>query len=284
VKQRVSLGKLLIYIALSIWALGTIYPFFWVIMNSFKDRRLIRSESFSMPLGDKFTIDNFVNALSRFNIFGAYRNSIVISGSVTIIVMLLAGLAAYGLGRYAFRGRKVFQALVIASMMFPAFSTVLPVFEMQVRWGIAGTSSLARSLLAVSLPQVAGNMSFAIIVLMGFIRGLPVDMEESAYLEGCNIFQIHFRIVMPLARPSFATVAIFTFLWSYNDLFTQFYYLRFPTQWTVTRLLQEISSDAGVNYGLMAASVVLVVVPVLVVYMLLQKNIIKGLTAGAIKG
>lgn len=283
-KRKFSIGKIGIYTALSIWALGTIYPFFWVIINAFKDRRLIRSESFSLPMGDKFTLENFTNALGRFNIFGAYRNSIVISGTVTIVVMLLAGLAAYGLARYGFRGRKIFQSLVIASMMFPTFSTVLPVFKMQVDWGIAGTSNVWLSLLAVSLPQIAGNMSFAIIVLMGFIRGLPVDMEESAYLEGCNIFQIYFRIVMPLARPSFATVAIFTFLWSYNDLFTQFYYLRFPDQWTVTRLLREISSDAGVNYGLMAASVVLVVVPVLIVYMLLQKNIIKGMTAGAIKG
>jgi len=99
-------------------------------------------------------------------------------------------------------------------------------------------------------------------------------------LDGCNVFQIYFKIIIPVAKPSFATVAIFSFLWSYNDLFTQTFFLRYPKEKTITLLINEISSQAGVNYGLMAASVVLVVVPVLIVYVLLQKNIIKGLTVG----
>ena len=98
------------------------------------------------------------------------------------------------------------------------------------------------------------------------------------------MFQIYFKIIMPVAKPSFATVAIFTFLWSYNDLFTQMFFLRLPKERTITLLLNEISSQAGVNYGLMAAGVVLVVIPILVVYVFLQKNIIKGLTMGAVKG
>ena len=98
------------------------------------------------------------------------------------------------------------------------------------------------------------------------------------------MFGIYFHIIIPAAKSSFATVAIFTFLWSYNDLFTQSFFLRYPQERAITGLLNEISSQAGVNYGLMAASVVLVVIPVLVVYVMLQKHIIKGLTAGAIKG
>jgi raffinose/stachyose/melibiose transport system permease protein len=119
---------------------------------------------------------------------------------------------------------------------------------------------------------------------MGFIRSIPIELEEAAYLEGYNVYQIIFKVIVPIAKPSFATVAIFTFLWSYNDLFTQMFFLRYKNTFTITRLLNEISSIAGVNYGLMAASVVLVVVPVLLVYILLQKNIIKGLTTGALKG
>jgi len=98
------------------------------------------------------------------------------------------------------------------------------------------------------------------------------------------VFQIFFQVILPIAKPSFATVAIFTFLWSYNDLFTQMFFLRYKDSFTITRLLNEITSIAGVNYGLMAAAVVLVVIPVLIVYVLLQKNIIKGLTVGAVKG
>ncbi|MGX8711943.1 MAG: carbohydrate ABC transporter permease [bacterium] len=284
VRRRVQPGKVLIYLVLSFWAVTTIYPFLWVIMNSFKVKGLIRSDSFSVPMGDSFTFDNYKTAFSRVDIFGAYKNSLIISVAVTVVVVLLAGFAAYGMARYQFRGRNALHSLIIASMMFPVFSTIIPVFRMMFGWHIVNTNSVALSQLSVILPQIAGNLSFAIVVLMGFIRGLPIDLEEAAYLEGYNIYQIFFKVIVPIAKPSFATVAIFTFLWSYNDLFTQMFFLRYKDAFTITRLLNEITSIAGVNYGLMAAAVVLVVVPVLVVYVFLQKNIIKGMTAGAIKG
>ncbi|MGX8700498.1 carbohydrate ABC transporter permease [Caproiciproducens sp.] len=284
VRRRVQPGKILIYLVLSFWAVTTVYPFLWVIMNSFKVKGLIRSDSFSVPTGDSFTLDNYKTAFNRVDIFGAYKNSLVISAAVTVVVVLLAGFAAYGMARYQFRGRNVLHSLIIASMMFPVFSTIIPVFRMMFGWHIVNTNSVALSQLSVILPQIAGNLSFAIVVLMGFIRGLPIDLEEAAYLEGYNIYQIFFKVIVPIAKPSFATVSIFTFLWSYNDLFTQMFFLRYKDAFTITRLLNEITSIAGVNYGLMAAAVVLVVVPVLIVYIFLQKNIIKGMTAGAIKG
>ena len=137
-----------------------------------------------------------------------------------------------------------------------------------------------------SLPisHIAGNMSFAIIVLSSYIQGLPVELEEAAYMEGCNIFQIYFKVIMPLSKPSFVTVGIFSFLWSYNDLFTQMFFLRTKENWAITVLLNNISSKEGVNYGMLFASVTLIVVPVLVVYLCLQKYIIKGMTVGAVKG
>ena len=128
--------------------------------------------------------------------------------------------------RYSFRLRGFLHSMIIASMMFPVFSTIIPVFRMESSWGIVNTGSIWLTRLSVVLPQIAGNLSFAIIVLMGFIRSLPVDLEEAAYLEGYNVYQIFFRIIMPLAKPSFATVGIFTFLWSYNDLFLQMFFLR----------------------------------------------------------
>ena len=283
-KRRLSVSQGLIYLVLSVWALSTIYPFFWVIVNSFKEKRYIRSDTFALPLGEMFTLDNYRTAFERVDILGAYRNSLIISITVTAVVVLLAGFAAYAMARYRFRGRRALQGLIIASMMFPVFSTIIPVFRMLYSWGLVRFESVFYSLLCVSLPQIAGNLSFAIVVLTGYIRSIPVEMEEAAYLEGYNVFQIFFRIVWPLGRPSFATVAIFTFLWSYNDLFTQMFFLRNKRTYSITRLLAEISSQAGVNYGLMVAAVVLVVVPVLLVYILLQKNIIKGMTVGALKG
>ena len=282
-KKR-SVSRALTYFVLCFLALTTIYPFLWVILNSFRKKGLIISDSFSIPLGEAFTLENYLTAWERSDFLNAYMNSFIISGTVTLVVVVLAGVAAYGLVRYRFRGRNLLYSLVMAGMMFPVFSTIIPVFRMEAVLGIAGTGSRWLSLLAVILPQIAGNLCFAIIILMGFIQSVPIDLEESAYLDGCNVFQIYFNIIMPAAKSSFATVAIFTFLWSYNDLFTQSFFLRYPQERAITGLLNEISSQAGVNYGLMAAAVVLVVIPVLIVYVLLQKHIIKGLTAGAVKG
>jgi len=283
-KKKISVSQIITYVVLIGWGLTTIYPFFWVIINSFRVKGEIRSDSFSIPWGSSFTLDNYRVAAERADFGNAYLNSLVVSIAVTLVVILLAGFAAYALVRYKFKGRNFIHSLIIASMMFPVFSTIIPVFRMEVAWGIASTGNRWLSILSVILPQIAGNLSFAIIVLMGFIRSLPISLEESAYIDGCDVVRIYFRIIMPIARPSFATVAIFTFLWSYNDLFTQMFLLRYPKEKTITLLLNEINSQAGVNYGLMASSVVLVVIPVLIVYVVLQKNIIKGLTVGAIKG
>ena len=273
-----------IYAVLIFWALTTIYPLLWVALNSFKVKNEIIANSFALPVGELFTLANYKRAFDRVPIFGAYLNSLVLSGAVTVIVMILAGLASFALVRYQFKGRNFLMSVVVGSMMFPAFSTLVPVFRMEASWGLVNSSNRWVSIFACALPQIAGNLSFAIIVLSGYIRGLPIELEEAAYLEGCSAAQIFYKIVMPLTKPSFATVAIFTFLWSYNDLFMQTFFLRLQPQWAITRLLKELTAMEGTNYGLMAAAVTIVIVPVIIVYACLQKYIIKGLTAGAIKG
>ena len=276
--------QVLCYVFLSIWALSTIYPILWVIQNSFKAKDRILADSFALPLGDLFTTANYRKAFSNLNIVGAYKNSLFISGVVCVTVVLLAGMAAYAFSRYHFKGVGILYSLVVASMMFPVYATIIPVYSMETAWGITNTKSWILTMLSVILPQIAGNLAFAIIVLTGYIKGLPIELEEAAYMEGCSAFGIFFRVIMPLTKPSFATVAIFSFLWSYNDLFTQMFFLRRPEMRAITRLLNELTSQEGTNYGLMAAAVTLVVVPVIIVYIFLQKYIIKGMTAGAIKG
>ena len=283
--KKITPAKAGTYVVLTFWALTTLYPFVWVVLNSFRERGLIRKDSFSIPLpGGGLTMENYAKAMDRFDFGNAYMNSLLISIVVTVAVVLIAGFAAYGMVRFRFRLRGLCRSLIMAGMMFPVFSTIIPVFRMEAAWGIASSGNRWLSLLAVILPQIAGNLCFAIIVLMGFIESVPIELEESAYMDGCHVFQVYFHIIIPAAKSSFATVAIFSFLWSYNDLFTQNFFLRTPKEKTITLMLNEISSQAGVDYGLMAASVVLIVVPVLIVYILLQKHIIKGLTAGAIKG
>ena len=283
-KKKGSLQTGLIYIILIVWALTTIYPILWVIMNSFKDKKHIMSDAFSLPFGDLFTLGNYAEAFEKVDILSAYRNSIIISGAVAVLVILMAGMASFALVRYRFRLNKTLYSLVIAAMMFPVFSTIIPVFRMEYGWGLAGSGNVWLSLISVILPQTAGNLAFAMVVLTGYMKGLPIELEEAALMEGCNAYQIFFKVIMPLTKPSFATVGIFSFLWSYNDLFTQQFFLRNKEEWAITRLLLEISSREGTNYGLMAAVVTLVVVPLLIVYVCLQKYIIKGMTAGAVKG
>lgn len=274
--KKIKIGKVLTYLILTLWAITTLFPFVWVILNSFKESDEVINSSFALP--KVFTLDNYINAFTHQNVLNAYKNSFLISGTVMICVMLLSALMAFGLTRYQFRRKKIVESLIVASLMFPVFSTIIPVFRMIVSWGLLNKN------VAVILPQIAGNLSFATIVMKGFIQSIPVEMEEAAYMEGANVFQVFAKIIVPLCKPSLSTVAIFSFMWSYNDLFVQMIMIRDNTKFPVSSLLQQISSRYGTDYGLMAASVAIIVVPVIIVYIFLQKNIIKGLTAGAIKG
>lgn len=275
-KKKVKVSTVIIYILLTLWAVTTIFPFFWVINNSFKPSSEILSSSFTLPKA--FTWMNYETAFSRMNILNAYKNSIIISGFVTVGVMILAAFMAFALSRYQFKLKKLVSSLIVASLMFPVFSTIIPVFRMIVSWKLLNTN------LAVILPQIAGNLSFATIVMKGFVDSIPIEMEEAAYMEGAHVFQVFRKIIVPLCKPSLSTVAIFSFMWSYNDLFVQKIMIRDNTKYPVSTLLETISSQYGTDFGLMASSVTLIVIPVVIIYIFLQKNIIKGLTAGAVKG
>ncbi|VEU79829.1 carbohydrate ABC transporter permease [Haploplasma axanthum] len=270
--------NIITYIVLSIWALITIYPFIWIVINSFKPSADILRNSFNLPFKN-FTFSNYITAATgEYNIIRAYGNSLFISIIVVILVLLIAGLASFALARYNFKGKKIVYGFIIACMMFPIFSIIYPLHEILIKLGINGTR------FGVVLPQVAGNVGFAVVILTGFMQQLPIEVEESAYIDGANVFQVLYHLVFPMAKPAFATTSIFVFLWSYNDLFLQMVVISDKDKMPISAILKEISSKYGTDFGLMAASVTLVIIPVLLVYILLQKHIIKGLTAGAIKG
>lgn len=277
-KKAIKISSLVIYAVLSMWAITTIFPFVWVILNSFKESRDVINSSFTLPVNP--TLINYKNAFGKMNILNAYKNSFIISGTVTVSVMVLASMMAFGMTRYHFKGKAVIDGLIAGSLMFPAFATIVPVMGMMTKLGLISKGSL----LAAILPQIAGNLSFAAIIMMGFLRGLPIEMEEAAYMEGATVWKVFRKIIIPLSKPSLATVAIFCFLWSYNDLFTQMSLIRQRAKYPISALLKEISSIYGTDYGLMATVVTLIIIPVIIVYIFLQKNIMKGLTAGAVKG
>lgn len=278
-KKRISIFKIIIYFILSIWAIGAIFPFYWVLINSFKHKDSILADSFSLPF-KSFTLNNYNDAIfGRYNIFRAYLNSFIISGSVVIIVLVISALSSFVLARYNFKGKKIVYGMVIACMMFPIFSIIFPLYKLLVDLNINGTH------LGVILPQIAGNVAFTTILLTGFIQNIPMEIEESAYLDGANVFQILWHLILPMSKSAFSSAAIFVFLWSYNDLFLQMLILTDKNDMPISALLREISSkEGGTNQGLMVAAVALIAIPILILYFFLQKNIIKGLTDGAIKG
>lgn len=275
-KKKISISKVILYAVLIFWAVTTIFPFIWVIINSFKPSSELLTSSFSLP--KEFTLDNYKNAFDNLDILRAYGMSFLISGSVTVGVIVLSSMMAFAMTRYKFRGKVILDGLLVASLMFPVFSTIIPVYQMMIKWELLNTA------ISVILPQIASNLSFATIVMMGFMRSIPVDIEESAYMEGASVFTVFTRIIVPISKPAISTVAIFSFLWSYNDLFVQTTMIGKRANYPVCALLNEISSRYGTDYGLMAASVTIILIPVFIVYLVLQKNIIKGLTAGAVKG
>lgn len=277
--SKTTIIKIVVYAILTVWMLTTIYPFVWVLINSFKDKNTIIIDSFSIPF-QSFTLDNYAAALyGRYNLLQAYVNSLIISGSVVVIVILIALFSSFALAKYNFKGKTIIYGILIASMMFPIFSTIFPLFRLLVNLNLQGRH------LGVILPQVAGNVAFATILLSGFIRSLPKEVEESAFIDGANIFQVLFRVIVPMSKSSIASAAIFVFLWSYNDLFLQMIILTEEDKMPISALLLEISSrEGGTNYGLMVAAVALIAIPMIIVYFVLQKHIIKGLTSGAIKG
>ncbi len=276
------LSRVLIYSVLILWAFSSIYMLFWVVNNSFREKTEILNDSFSFVTYP--TDENYRTAFGRLSreenmsILRAYLNSVIISGSTVICVTVLGGLAAYAMARYSFKLKNVLYLILAGSLLFPAYSLIVPIFRM-----IQGIG-LVNNPIGVIIPQTAVNLAFSIIILMGFIKNLPTEIEEAAYMEGCGVFSVFFRIILPVTKPAFATVGIFTFLWSYNDLFLQMSILRKRVSYPVSALLNEISSQFGTDFGLMCSATTIVVLPILIIYLFLQKNIMKGLTAGAIKG
>ena len=283
-KKKISVGSILVYLFLSIWAFTTIYPIIWVIQNSFKAKDKILADSFSLPVGDLFTTANYRKAFGNLNIFGAYRNSIFISMMVSLLVILLAGMAAYALARYCFRGSSFLYSMVVSAMMFPVFATIIPVFSMETSWGIVNTSSWGLTMLSVILPQVAGNLAFSIVVLSGYMKSLPLELEEAAYIDGCNRWQTYWKIVFPLLKPTIATVAIIDAMAFWNDYLLPSLVLARKELYTLPIATQAFYGTYSTDLGLVMAALLLAMLPILVLYLFLQRYIVEGVTSGAVKG
>lgn len=277
-KPRSYAAKTVIYVLLIAWSCTTILPLLWVMLNSFKSSEEILTNAFGMP--ETYEFGNYIklNEYGNINILQGFLNSLIISGSVVLGVAFFGGLASFVLSRFQFRGKQVFNVLFVVCMLLPQFAVIIPNFIIIKELSLNGTY------LSVILPQIAGNLSFAIIMMTGFMASLPAELEEAAVMDGASIWKIYYRILLPLCIPIFATVSIMIFLWSYNELLLPLVYLPIRDMQPISVLLSLVSNAYGTDYGAMMAAIAISIVPLLVLYMLSQETVIKGLTAGAVKG
>jgi raffinose/stachyose/melibiose transport system permease protein len=246
--KKENLPKILICIFLSCWALVAITPMLWVIMNSFKSTKEILTNALSFPVSLDFSNFKALGQYAQINIPRGFFNSLVISGSVVILVIIIGGMAAFVLGRFKFFLNGPIKLLLIASMLIPQFAVILPNVFIFKALHINGT------FFAVITPHTAGFMNFAIIMIAAFMKSLPNELEEAAIVDGCSIPRILFQVILPLSKPILATSAIMIFLWSYNDLLLPLVYLPIPLQ-PISVLMTKVSSIYDTDYGAMMAAV-----------------------------
>jgi raffinose/stachyose/melibiose transport system permease protein len=273
---RGKITRMVTFICLGLWSLTTIYPLFWVVNNSLKPSHQVINDSFSVATNP--TLTNYLNAFEQVDIGQSYLNSFIMSGGTVLLTLLVGGLAAYVLARFRFRLRGLLQTVLVASLLIPAFATVVPVF------GMLKDLQLLNTYWALIIPHTAGFLPFTILVLSSYMATIPKDLEEAAIMDGCSRFAIFWRIMLPVSRPAFITASIFVFLWSYNDLFSALIFVPQEDVRPINVLLTTVSSQYGTDYGLLAAAVTLTLIPVIVLYSVAQKYVIKGLTSGAVKG
>ncbi|MGH4140712.1 carbohydrate ABC transporter permease [Clostridium sp.] len=276
-KSKFKMSKVITHFILMLWGITTIAPIAWVIMNSFKSSSEIISSALSFPA--KINFDNFaaLGKYSQIDIPRGFFNSLVISGSVVVLVLFFGAMAAFVLGRFKFFLNGPIMVLLVASMLVPQFAVIIPNIK------ILQFFHFNNTFLAVIVPHTAGFLNFAIIMMAGFMKSLPIELEEAAIIDGCSIPKIFMKITLPLSTPMLATTGIMVFLWSYNDLLLPLVYLTGKLR-PISVLLSQISSQFTTDYGAMMAALTITIVPVIVLYIFSQKYVIKGMTAGAVKG
>lgn len=251
-----------------------IFPFLWMIMVSFRNRVDIFNPGnwFIAP-----TIKNYVTIVENNNILKYFANSIIIAVVTTIVSLVLGSLAAYGFARYDWAKREDRAFWVLSQRFLPPMAVVIPYFLMGAVAGILDT----RLLLVICYTTF--NIPFTIWMMRGFIEELPYEVEEAAYIDGCTKMQTIRKIILPLVAPGLIATAIFCVINSWNEfVFANFLTSIFAK--TVPTSIMMYLSVSGVKWGEMAATGVMSVLPVLIFAVIVQKNMIRGLTFGSVKG
>jgi putative chitobiose transport system permease protein len=263
------------YLVLTAFAVITVFPFAWILLTSLKGPTDLLFSTPPQLLPHEPTLENYGHVLDALPIPRFFLNSIVASTATTVFNVLVASLAAYPLAKLRFRGREAIFYLLLATLIVPAQLTYIPSYL------LARTFDYYDTLQAVILPSLAS--AFNIFLMRQAFRGIPNELFDAARVDGAREWRIWWQIAMPLVRPTVATVAIFTFVTSWNDFLWPSLMLPTPDNKTLPVGLAALLSFFSSDFRSVAAGVTMTVVPILIFFVVLQRHFVRGL-AGAIKG
>jgi len=264
-----------IHFLIGIGLLATMIPFIWMFSTSIKSP----GEIFVYPpvwFPKVPTFAYYKELFERVRFFIHFKNSIIVAVSVTFLNLFFSSLAGYAFAKFKFPGREKIFGLLLATMMIPAQVTMIPVFMILKSMGLLNTY------LGLIIP--GASSVFGIFLMRQFMLTIPSDLIDSARVDGCSEFRIYWNIVLPLSKPVLATLAIFTFMASWNEFLWPLIIMTKETMYTLPVALANLNGQHNTEWGLLMAGSVVVILPILILFIFLQKYFIKGIALSGIKG
>jgi multiple sugar transport system permease protein len=271
--------SVLTHAALVAGALVMLYPVVWMVASSVKSDQEIFSSPGLWP--DELVLGNYAQGWTALGVqFGRFFvNSFVVSALAVVGNVASCSMAAYAFARLSFRHRRLFFALMLMSIMLPIHVLIVPQYVLFQNLGWVGT------FLPLTVPKFLAVDGFFVFLLVQFIRSLPRELDDAARIDGCGPVQIYWRIIVPLSAPALVTCAIFTFIWTWDDFFSQLVYLTDVDTFTVPLALRAFLDSSGTSsWGPMFAMAVLSLVPILVFFLVFQRRITEGISTTGMKG
>ena len=272
-KTATILGRVFLVIVAVIF----IFPFIVSILLSFKSKQETAKNVLALP--ETLHIDNYTEAMEKANILHSMGNSIIVTAASVILVIIVASMAGYAIGRqYHKKAYKMYESILTAAMMIPFQTLMIPIYRMYRDMGLLNT------LPGVIILIAGTNMPFAIMMYIGFVRTLPIELEEAAMLEGCGKWRIFFSVIFPLLKPTTVTIAVLDALWAWNDFNASLIVLQKDAVKTVPMQQYVFFGEHSADYNMAFAAAVIGMIPVMIFFTFMQKHIQEGMTAGAVKG
>ena len=282
------LVKIFIYLALITLAISIIVPVAWVFLASIKENVEFYGNPWELPQG--FYWQNFIDAFKEARMGDYFINSILVTGTALIILLILALPASYVLSRFEFKGKNILKSIVRAGVFINISYIVVPIFLMLLEWdsllqNAVGFGFFLNNRFVLALIYAVTALPFTILLLSSYFETLPADFEEAASIDGAGYFRTMFSVMIPMARPSIVTVILFNFLSFWNEYILALTLMPGGNQTLPVGLNNLMAAErSAANYGRMYAGMVIVMLPTLILYMLVQKRLTEGMTVGGVKG